>query len=182
MISHFLNLKADVEALKSAFGSALRVGAVEQVDAQKGFRISWGKDGDGNAFLSPWYPHPESGGATSTWAPLSKGQVVGVINPDGDPRQGILLRGGFSDQNPPPSQSLGENRFSFGGVTITIAEGGVVVIDAPGKVVVNSPNVELGGEGGKPVARIGDKVNVGSGSSAGLWPIVEGSSTVRAVD
>lgn len=182
MISQFLTLKADVEALKSAFGAALRVGPVEQVDAAKGFRISWGKDAGGNPFLSPWYPHPESGGATSTWAPLSKGQVVGIINPDGDPRQGILLRGGFSDQNPPPSASLEENVFRFGGVTITVTESGAITIDAAGPVTVNAPVVNLGGEGGKPVARIGDKVNVGSGSSAGLWPIVEGSSVVNAVD
>lgn len=55
-------------------------------------------------------------------------------------------------------------------------------INATTKAVVNSPAVELGGEGGKKVARVGDKVDVGSGSSAGLWPIVEGSNTVKAVD
>lgn len=181
MINQFLTLRADVEALKSAFGTALRVGPVEEVDAKKGFRIKWG-DGPSGPFLSPWYPHPESGGATSTWAPLSKGQVVGIINPDGDPRQGVLLRGGFSDQNPPPSESLEENVFRFGGVKITITESGAIVIDAAGPVTVNAPVVNLGGEDGKPVARIGDRVSVGSGSSAGLWPIVEGSSVVNAVD
>ncbi|GHA13375.1 hypothetical protein GCM10007989_04970 [Devosia pacifica] len=182
MIREIVTMKADLEALKTQFGTALRVGPVDKVDAEKGFRVSWGQDARGEPFLSPWYPHPESGGRTSTWMPLSEGQVVGIINPDGDPRQGILLRGGFSDLNPPPSQSLDENVFRFGGVTITISADGAVTVDAAGPVTVITPQVNLGGEGGKPVARIGDKVAVGTGSSAGEWPIVEGSGTVFAVD
>lgn len=49
-----------------------------------------------------------------------------------------------------------------------------------GKVVVDAPDIRLGGDGGQKVARIGDRVEVGAGSSAGLWPIVEGSDKVRA--
>ena len=181
MISEIVAQRADIEHLKSLFGRSLKVGAVEVVDAKKGFRIKLGEGPEGEPYLSPWYPHPESGGATSTWAPLSKGQIVGLINPGGDARQGVLLRGGFSDANPAPSESLDENMFSFGGVKLTIGAGGTLVIDAPGKVVVNSPHVELGGEGGKKVARVGDLVEVGSGSSAGKWPIVTGSDVVKAV-
>ncbi len=48
------------------------------------------------------------------------------------------------------------------------------------KVVVKCDDVHLGSEGGPQVARIGDHVLVANGSSAGLWPIVEGSSKVRA--
>ncbi|MEX2630035.1 MAG: phage baseplate assembly protein V [Tistlia sp.] len=54
-----------------------------------------------------------------------------------------------------------------------------IEVEAP-KVVVKSPDVHLGEDGGPRVARVGDRVNVGSGSSAGLWPIVEGSENVRA--
>lgn len=173
MIRELLAMKADLEELKTSFGTSLRVGPVAVVDAEKGFRVKWG-DGEDGPFLSPWYPHPESGGATSTWMPLSEGQIVGILNPDGDPRQGILVRGGFSGLNPPPSQDLAENVFAFGGVRIEIKEGGTVIVHAQ--------KIELGGLGGKPVARIGDLVDVASGSSAGKWPIVEGSSVVNAVD
>lgn len=56
-----------------------------------------------------------------------------------------------------------------------------LVINVTGDVVINAGgNVELGGVGGPAVARVGDNVDVGSGSSAGLWPIVEGSSKVKA--
>ena len=180
MISEIIAQRADIEQLKTLFGRALQVGPVEVVDAERGFRIKLGEDGEGQPFLSPFYPHPESGGATKTWAPLSKGQIVGMLNPGGDPRRGVLLRGGFSDANPAPSQSLDENLLSFGGVTLAINADGSLEITAPGTVLVNATNIALGGEGGRKVARIGDKVDVGSGSSAGLWPIVEGSDVVTA--
>ncbi len=53
-------------------------------------------------------------------------------------------------------------------------------IDSQGKVVVEAANsIHLDGEGGPAVARVGDRVNVSSGSSAGQWPIIEGSSKVK---
>ncbi|PCJ57844.1 MAG: hypothetical protein COA65_08850 [Rhodospirillaceae bacterium] len=48
------------------------------------------------------------------------------------------------------------------------------------KVVIVSDDIHLAGVGGPAVARIGDNVNVATGSSAGLWPIVEGSAKVKA--
>jgi phage baseplate assembly protein V len=93
-----------------------------------------------------------------------------------------------------------------GGKIDIIASGGEVRVEAD-KVVLDTPLIEsskaggksdsvsikavnatieadtlnLGGAGGARVARIGDRVQVGSGSSAGFWPIVEGSSKVKAV-
>jgi len=53
-----------------------------------------------------------------------------------------------------------------------------IEVEAP-KVVVKSDDVHLGAEGGLRVARVGDLVRVGNGSSQGDWPIVSGSSKVR---
>lgn len=128
LVTEIVGIKSDVEMLKTAFGNSAKVGPVEEVDAKKGFRLKLG-DGPDGPYLSPWYPHPESGGATKTWAPLSKGQIVGVMNPGGDPRQGVVFRAGFSDQNPAPSEDLAANVFSFGGVTLT-ASAGKLTIDA----------------------------------------------------
>jgi phage baseplate assembly protein gpV len=176
MIREFVALRADLEVLKNAFGRAIKVGPVEEVDPVKGYRLKLGESG-GRPFLSPWYPHPETG---KTSVPLKKGQVVGVINPVGDPRQGVLIRGGYSDGQPAPNDDMEANVFEDAGVRIE-AKGGVVFVQAS-KVVVEAGDVSLGGEGGKRVARVGDKVHVQSGSSSGFWPIVEGSSTVTAVD
>jgi len=137
LVTEIVGLKADLEMLKTAFGNGAKVGPVEEVDAAKGFRLKLG-DGPDGPFLSPWYPHPESGGATKTWAPLSKGQIVGVINPGGDPRQGVVFRAGFSDQNPAPSQDLAANVFSFGGVTITVADGKLTI---EGDVQINGSSL-----------------------------------------
>lgn len=59
---------------------------------------------------------------------------------------------------------------------------GTATVNASTKAVLNAPLVELGGEGGPAVARVGDNVRVGTGSSAGDWPIIEGSSKVKAAD
>jgi len=155
-----IDVKIDLEQLKTAFGNSLRVGPIKHIDPKKGYRIDEGTGSDGRPKLSPWYPHPESGGTTKTWFPLSEGQIVGVLNPHGNPRQGVLLRGGFSDQNPPPSQSLGQNRFVFAGVTITV-ENGVVTVD--GNIRVN----------GRLHATDGVRGDAGVFSEIGVWPLSE---------
>lgn len=127
MFDILVGMKADIEMLKTAFGNALKVGPVEVVDAKKGYRLKLG-DGPNGPFLSPWYPHPESGGGTSTWFPMTKGQIVGVINPSGDPRQGVMFRAGFSGINPQQSEDLEANLFSAFGVTVSV-KGGKLAVD-----------------------------------------------------
>lgn len=147
MSDPFLEIRAKIEKLNTGFANALKVGPVEVIDAKKGFRLKLGEDEDG-PYLSPWYPHPESGGATRTWAPLSKGQIVGVMNPVGDSRQGVIFRGGFSDQFPPPSEDLQENRFEFGALSISATGGG------------DTLTITLGGSS---ITMTGDRIDVNSG-------------------
>ncbi|WP_420415123.1 baseplate assembly protein [Roseibium sp.] len=170
-----IDLRTDLEMLRTAFGNSLKVGPISEVDAEKGYRIKWGEGANG-PYLSPWYPHPESGGQTSTWFPLSVDQIVGVMHPHGDMRQGVMFRGGFSEKNPPQSQDLELNLYKALGVLFTVKDG---VLTINGDLVVKG-NVDLGDLGGQKVARIGDRVDVKEGSSQGLWEIVEGSSLVKA--
>ncbi|MFI3903766.1 baseplate assembly protein [Ochrobactrum sp. S1502_03] len=127
MHRNLVGMKIDIEMLKTAFGKSLKVGPVAAIDAEKGYRIKFGEDENGQPFLSPWYPHPESGGASSTWMPLSLGQIVGMINPNGDPRQGLLIRGGFSDANQPPSNDLLASVFRAFGVNATVKDGKITI-------------------------------------------------------
>lgn len=124
MIDEIVALKIDVEMLKSVFGNSVKVGPVEEINAEKGYRIKLG-DGPDGPYLSPWYPHPESGGQSSSWMPLSKGQKVGVITAAGDPRQGVLLRGGFAGDNAAPSSDLAANVLEAFGIKITMKDGTV---------------------------------------------------------
>lgn len=67
-----------------------------------------------------------------------------------------------------------------------ISVAGDATLTAGGRVDLTAPEVSVNGTLGvgtgdrQPVARIGDLVNVGSGSSAGLWPIVSGAQDMEA--
>lgn len=126
LIDEVLRLRSDMEAVKSALGEALIVGTVDQVDPERGYRINLGEGTEG-PMLSPWLPHPESGGQTASWVPLSEGQIVGLFSPSGDLRQGLLLRGGFGGENQPPSQDLQENVIEAFGVRITMRDGKLTI-------------------------------------------------------
>lgn len=154
MFGALVELKADVEHLKSAFGNALRVGPVEVVDAQKGYRLKLGEDADGNPFLSPWYPHPETG---KTSVPLKPGQIVGVVNPTGDMRQGLLFRGGYSGEHSSPNDNMDANVFEDAGVRIEIVNG---IVAISGNVVIN----------GRLHVTDGIHDNGGVFSTRGVWP------------
>jgi len=123
MFGALIDLKADVEHLKTAFGNALKVGPVEMVDAAKGYRLKLG-DGPDGPFLSPWFPHPETG---KTSIPLKKGQIVGVVNPTGDMRQGLMFRGGYSGEHKSPNSDMGANVFEDAGVRVVLADGALII-------------------------------------------------------
>lgn len=123
MISDFIALRLDVEAMKTAFGNMATVGPVEEIDAEKGYRLKLGEDEDG-VYLSPWFPHPETG---KTSVPLKKGQIVGNLNPTGDPRQGFLLRGGYSDDHASPNDNMEANVFEDAGVRVEIKESQLII-------------------------------------------------------
>lgn len=104
-----LGLKRELAEAKTMIRNMVRTGTVEERDAKKGYRVSWGNDDEGKPILSPWMPHPEAGGTDKSWNPLAKGEIVTSINPGGDPRQGFLVRGGFGGQFAQPSESLDES-------------------------------------------------------------------------
>lgn len=123
MFDLLVGMKADIEMLKTAFGNSLKIGPVEKIDAEKGYRLRLGGTDD-DPYLSPWYPHPETG---KTSVPLKKGQIVGVMNPSGDPRQGLVFRGGYSDDNPSPNDNMDANVFEDAGVRIEVKDGQLIL-------------------------------------------------------
>lgn len=141
MFDFLTGLKIDLEMIKTRFGELIRIGPVEEIDPVKGYRIKLA-DGEDGSFLSPWLPHPESGGQSSSWMPLSKGQVVGILSPNGDMRQGVLLRSGFTEQNQPPSADLLANILKAFGITITMKDG-TLTVEGDVKII---GNVEIEGD------------------------------------
>lgn len=133
MLDVIVGMGVDIAMLKAAFGRSMKVGPVAQVDAEKGYRIRYGGT-DAEPHLSPWHPHPETG---KTSIPLEVGQIVGMINPSGDPRMGLLIRGGYSDQHKSPNADMSANVFEAAGVRI-VAAGGKLTITTGGTTVVFS--------------------------------------------
>lgn len=125
-----VSMSADIAMLRSAFGNALKVGPIEEVDPVKGYRVKLGES-NGKPFLSPWMAHPESGKSS---IPLNKGDIVGIVNPSGDMRQGVIFRAGYSGPRPSPNQDMAANVFEDAGVRIIIADG---VLRITGNLVVD---------------------------------------------
>jgi len=142
MIKAILDLHREIAELKRIIANTVKVGTVAERDEKRGYRVNLGNDENGKPILSPWYPHPENGGDLKTSFPLSVGQTVTTLNPMGDARQGVVLRGGgFSDANPSPSTDLNENKFTFGGYTFRL-KGDAVEISREGQSVLLNPNGE----------------------------------------
>lgn len=141
MFEVIVGMAVDIAMLKTAFGNSLKVGPVAMVDAEKGYRIRQGGT-DEKPFLSPWYPHPESG---KTSIPLKVNQVVGMLNPTGDPRKGLLIRGGYSDEHSSPNADMDANVFEDAGVKVTIAGGALVIAVGGTTVRIDGSGLDVNG-------------------------------------
>lgn len=107
----------------------------------------------------------EAAGSHVSRTTLTKDQTVWVISPGGDLRQARIMPGAFSDQFKSSSQLAEESRLergnvfisltngavtvSSGGASVTL-QGGVATVNAS-KVIVNSDDIHLAGEGGPRV-------------------------------
>ena len=152
---------------------------MDKVDLKKGLARVKFEERDGAPYLGPWMPWKEvASGGIKTHIPPTVGEQVDVLSESGDLADGVIDMSTPSNENPRPHDGP-EAVITKGDVRIEIADD-LTTVRSPA-VVVYSQSIDLGDIGGKPVARIGDKVNVGAGSSAGLWPIVEGSDVTRSI-
>ena len=174
LVQIILALREEVRSLRRSVQGMQRFGTVHAVDGEAR-RVQLRLAGeDGSEFLSPKRPWADFAGAEKSWRPPSEGQQMLMLSPFGDMRQGVAVPLTFSNANPAPSSALDARILSsFGGGLIGFTGGG-------DEAQVFAGRVDLGASGGKRVARVGDKVHVQSGSSTGLWPIVEGSDKVFA--
>ena len=199
MVEKLIELERRIVELERRLEATVRVGRVVEVDAESGLaKVDVGTPSE--PLISNWLPWTERAGAIKTWTPPEPGEQVRLISPAGDMAQGWIDQGGFSNQNPQPHNKGQERRMTVGNTTITETGETILIqtpdirvecetatvvaedraeVQAPHAVVI-AEQVDLGDEGGPPVSRIGDMVRVRYGSSAGLHPIVQGSSIVNA--
>jgi len=109
-IRELVELASRVAELERRFSGIMRHGTVEEVDPGKQIvRMNFGKDVDGEPFLSPWVPYAQIAGALKVHTPPSKGQQFTMLSPTGDWQQAVALPMTWSDQNKQPPSTDDEN-------------------------------------------------------------------------
>lgn len=157
-----------------------RKGKIAEISEDKSrYRVELSQQ-DGKPYLTPFIKaRILSAGGVKVDVLYSVGEQVDVVSESGDLADAQIDFSTYSDEN---ARENSDTPFHIKiGNTVIEGTGDLVKVTAT-KVVVQSDNVQLGGEDGKRVARLGDRVHVQSGSSSGFWPIVEASEKVFAVD
>ena len=163
MLSGILNR---IEELERRMANTVRLGRVIKVDAARGLvklKVAELETG--------WVPWTAQAGEINVFAPPSVGQQMMLVSPSGEPGQGWAAPAGFSNQFAQPHDKGGEMKITHGAVVV-FTDGSVIRVKAD-HAVIEADKVDLGGEGGPAVARIGDKTSDGA-------TIVSGSSKVFA--
>ncbi len=123
-----MDLAAAHNDLRDRHERMFRPGAVTDYDpVAHAYRQQIGIDENGAPIKSPWRPHTQHAGALKLHVPLSVGQQMLLISPDGDIEQGIGLPYGWSDANAAPAGDGGTLSGSFGGVSWSVSGGGVTI-------------------------------------------------------
>lgn len=104
-----LSLDKRIEQLDRRLNNIVREAKVLEVDAEKGLVKV-----EAHGLKSGWMPWVERAGAIREWAPPAKDERVIVLSPTGEPGQGLVLAGGFSDQFKQPSMDAGERLIQIG--------------------------------------------------------------------
>lgn len=176
--------------LARRLANIIRLGQIFEIDyAVAKARI---KIGDLETDWLPWIT--ANSGANKDWNPPEIDEQVIVLSPCGELNQGIIFPSLYRGNAPENSGNIQSVTFADGSKISFDRSSGNLTLDVKGsaniKVAGNAQieatnitlkgNVDLGGSGGNAVARVGDKVKIDSGSSAGEWPIIGGSSKVKA--
>lgn len=145
----------------------------------------------------PWLT--TNSGENKSWNPPEIDEQVVVFSPCGELNQGVILPSLYRGNAPENSGNIQSITFADGSKVsfdrtsgnldldikgnATIKVAGSAQIEVAGNteikaasVTLKSDVVNLGAEGGSPVARVGDKIRVGNSE----WPIISGSSKVKA--
>lgn len=169
-----------IAELERRLSNLIRIGTIESVDAAAArCRV---KIDDLITGPLPW--QAAHAGMARSWSAPSVGEQVVILSPFGDFAQAVVIRSVYQASHPAPSSDPDKYITDYGdGTAVTYdAATHTLRVDCAGDVLIRAAgHVDLGDTGGAPVARVGDMVSVGAGSSAGSWPIVSGSALVRSI-
>lgn len=131
-------LSARIEDLDRRLSRAVLEATVTAVDAAAGTaRVKF--DGD---LPSAEMPFTDAAGAVSTFFPLTPGERVVVVSPNGDLARGQIMRGGRTAAHGAPHDQAGEAAIAAGATRIVIAPDGIRIT---GDVAIDGSLAVTGG-------------------------------------
>ena len=184
--------------LAKRLSNIIRIGAIFEINVQTAkARV---KIGELETDFLPWAN--SNSGSNNSWNPPEIDEQVIILSPSGDLSQAVILPSLYKNNASDSDQNIKSITYQDGSKISFNVSSGTLDLDLKGDVaikVVGNANIEgdninitgssnitldgnvnLGGSGGQGVARIGDKVEITGGSSAGQWPIISGSSKVKS--
>ena len=124
--AHIAKLYEEVALLKGIVERMHRPGPVTDVDysdaTKPRVRIQIGTDADGQPVKGPWQPVASHAGARTIHAPVSVGQTMMLVSPDGNFENGLHIPFGFSQPTPSPSTDKDAHVDQIGDVTTTLTK------------------------------------------------------------
>ncbi|XWN29757.1 MAG: phage baseplate assembly protein V [Devosia sp.] len=114
-------LEATIEQLDRRVNNMFREARVIDTDHPKGLVKV-----EAAGLVSDWQPWLEVAGGILKWDPPVNNQRVIQINPTGEPGQGMILAGGFSNHFKQPSQSGDESVYVRGDSSMTIRDDSIL--------------------------------------------------------
>jgi phage baseplate assembly protein gpV len=137
-------LEAAINQLSRQQNNMFREGVVTEVDYASGLAIVDGFGGKSKKI--PWL---QRAGAIREWNPVTVGERVMMLSPNGDPGRAVILPGGFTDQFPQNHAEGGVKRADIGssfdqmGASERIIKAQTIILRAT--VVKIEANVEIVG-------------------------------------
>ena len=111
--------------LRRRLAALVRLGLVAEVDLERArVRVDYDRAADGAPVQTGWLPWLAGlAGPDRSWRPLSVGEQVAVLSPDGDLAGGIVLGALYRADHPAPSASAAKHLVEY-------RDGAVVAYDA----------------------------------------------------
>lgn len=154
-----------IEQLDRRVNNAIREARIVEVDAEKALVKV-----EAHGLKSGWAPWMERAGKIRSWTPPAVGERVLFVSPTGEPGQGIVLHGGYSDQFQAPSKNPDENVIAVGDLTITYNKDKAVILMKDGGKCVVTKDVAKIRKGQSWVVCTGDTIVVSENMVSGPDP------------
>ncbi|KAB2666003.1 hypothetical protein F9K91_07690 [Brucella tritici] len=122
LIERLESMENVVRRMSVRQNNMFREGVVKEVDYENGTAIVTAHGID-----SPPTSWSEQAGDINEWTPLSVGQRVMLVSPDGELSKSFIIKGGFTDDTPQPHSKGAEKRVVIGGATITHTADGLFI-------------------------------------------------------